>query len=67
VVYMEQLTSAIYLDPRPDVEHYLEVVDHLSAGALTPADSIRLIEQIARDYNGKARNWRRLLASSRLR
>jgi hypothetical protein len=62
VVYMEQLTSAIYLDQRPDVEHYLEVVDHLSGGALTPADSIRFIEQIARDYDGKAWNWRRLLA-----
>jgi len=27
VVYIEQLTSALYLDQRPDVEHYLEVVD----------------------------------------
>jgi transcriptional regulator with XRE-family HTH domain len=67
VVYMEQLTSAIYLDQRPDVEHYLEVVDHLSGWALTPADSIRFIEQIARDYDGKSRNWRRLLASLSLR
>ena len=24
---MEQLTSAIYLEQRPDVEHYLEVMD----------------------------------------
>jgi transcriptional regulator with XRE-family HTH domain len=48
VVYMEQLTSAVYLDQRPDVEHYLEVADQLSGEALTPADTTRFIEQI--DY-----------------
>jgi uncharacterized protein DUF5753 len=67
VVYTEQLTSAVYLDQRPDVERYLEVVGHLSGGALTPADSTRFIEQIVRDYNGKVWNWRRLLASLSLR
>lgn len=30
VVYMEQLASAVYLDQRPDVEHYLEVAGQLS-------------------------------------
>jgi transcriptional regulator with XRE-family HTH domain len=48
VVYTEQLTSAVYLDQRADVEHYLEVADQLSGEALTPADTIRFIEQI--DY-----------------
>ena len=48
VVYIEQLTSAVYLDQRRDVEHYLEVADQLSGEALTPADAIRFIEQI--DY-----------------
>lgn len=38
VVYIEQLTSAVYLDQRPDIEHYLEVVDLLSGEALTPAE-----------------------------
>jgi hypothetical protein len=47
VVYMEQLTSAVYLDQRPDVEHYLEVVDQLSGEALTPVDTISFIEQAA--------------------
>ena len=46
VVYIEQLTSAVYLDQRADVEHYLEVADQLSGEALTPADTIRFIEQI---------------------
>ncbi|MGH3277981.1 MAG: Scr1 family TA system antitoxin-like transcriptional regulator [Trebonia sp.] len=48
VVYIEQLTSAVYLDQRPDVEHYLKVADQLSGQALTPADTIRFIEQF--DY-----------------
>jgi transcriptional regulator with XRE-family HTH domain len=49
VVYIEQLTSALYLDQRRDVEHYLEVVDDLSSQALTPAATTRFIEQAARD------------------
>ena len=49
VVYIEQLTGAIYLDQRPDVEHYLEVVDELSGEALTPAETTRFIEQVARE------------------
>jgi transcriptional regulator with XRE-family HTH domain len=49
VVYMEQLTSAVYLDQREDVEHYLEVVDQLSGEALTPADTISFIEQVTRE------------------
>jgi transcriptional regulator with XRE-family HTH domain len=48
VVYIEQLTSALYLDQRPDVEHYLEVVDQLSGQALTPAETRGFIEQVAR-------------------
>ena len=49
VVYIEQLTSAIYLDQRSDVEHYLEVVDELSSATLTPAETTRFIEQVARE------------------
>jgi hypothetical protein len=47
VVYLEQLTSAFYLDQRSDVERYLEVVDEISSQALTPAETTRLIEQAA--------------------
>jgi transcriptional regulator with XRE-family HTH domain len=49
VVYIEYLTSAIYLEQRPDVEHYLGVMDRLSGLALTPAATISHIEQAARD------------------
>jgi hypothetical protein len=47
VVYAEQLTSALYLEQRSDVEHYLEVMDQLSGQALTPAATTRFIEQVA--------------------
>ena len=30
VVYIEQLTSALYLDKREDVDHYMEVMNNLS-------------------------------------
>jgi transcriptional regulator with XRE-family HTH domain len=46
IVYVEQLTSAIYLGQRPDVEHYLEVVDQLSGEALTPAATRDFIKQV---------------------
>src|SRR5579862_9228071 len=35
VVYLEQLTSALYLDKYEDVDHYMEVMNHLSTEALT--------------------------------
>jgi transcriptional regulator with XRE-family HTH domain len=49
VVYMEQLTSAVYLDQRSDVEHYLEVADQLSGEALTPAATAQFIEQVIKE------------------
>jgi transcriptional regulator with XRE-family HTH domain len=49
VVYIEQLTNAIYLDQRSEVELYLAVMDQLSGEALTPAASARFIEQVAKE------------------
>jgi transcriptional regulator with XRE-family HTH domain len=50
VVYIEQLTGAVYLEQRSDVEHYLEVMDQLSSNeALTPAATARFIEQAAKE------------------
>jgi hypothetical protein len=46
IVYIEQLTSALYLDKREDVDHYLEVMDSLGAKALTAAESLSLIAKI---------------------
>jgi transcriptional regulator with XRE-family HTH domain len=48
IVYIEQLTSALYLERRDEVDHYMEVMNRLSAEADTPADSARLLERIAK-------------------
>jgi transcriptional regulator with XRE-family HTH domain len=49
VVYLEQLTGAIYLDQRAEVERYLEVVNELSTEALTPDETTNFIHQVARE------------------
>jgi transcriptional regulator with XRE-family HTH domain len=49
VVYIEQLTSALYLDKREDVDHYMEVISNLSTAALTPARTTRFLNEITRE------------------
>jgi hypothetical protein len=49
VVYIEQLTSALYLDKREDVDHYLEVMNNLSAEALTPAQTAQFLADIIKE------------------
>ena len=49
IVYIEQLTSALHMDDREDVDHYLEVMDRLSAEALTPDASVRFLKEIIRE------------------
>jgi transcriptional regulator with XRE-family HTH domain len=49
VVYLEQLTSALYLDKHEDVDHYMEVMNHLSTEALTPVESTRFITDMSRE------------------
>jgi hypothetical protein len=49
VVYIEQLTSALYLERRTHVDHYMEVMNHLGAEALTPAATAQYIKEIIRD------------------
>jgi transcriptional regulator with XRE-family HTH domain len=39
IVYMEQLTSAVYLDKRAEVELYRMAMDRIAEAALTPAES----------------------------
>jgi transcriptional regulator with XRE-family HTH domain len=47
VVYIEQLTSALYLDRRAEVDHYLEVMNRLCAEAMTPPQTLRFLGEIA--------------------
>jgi hypothetical protein len=49
VVYIEQLTSALYLDKREDVDHYLEVMNLLSTEALTPAQTAQFLAEIIKE------------------
>jgi hypothetical protein len=49
VAYIEQLTSALYLERRNDVDHYMEVMNRLSAEALTPAGTTRFLKEIIRE------------------
>jgi hypothetical protein len=46
VVYLEQLTSAVYLEKRTDIDHYTHVMDRLSAQAEPPENTATLLEQI---------------------
>ena len=38
VVYLEQLTSAVYLDRRSDLQTYLTIMDAISVQAATPGE-----------------------------
>jgi transcriptional regulator with XRE-family HTH domain len=46
IVYIEQLTSALYLDTRDDVDRYMEIMNHLTTQALTPARTARFLTEI---------------------
>lgn len=46
IVYLEQLTSALYLDKRDDVEHYVSVMDRLAVQAAPPDRTADLISRI---------------------
>ena len=46
VVYLEQLTSALYLDKPEVVDSYLKVMERICMEAATPADSIDVITTI---------------------
>lgn len=47
IVYLEQLTSALYLDREQDLEMYRQVMDRLSVQAETPDRSRRMLQEEA--------------------
>jgi transcriptional regulator with XRE-family HTH domain len=49
VVYIELLTTALYLEKREEVDHYMEVINHLSTQALTPDRTTRFLNEITRE------------------
>jgi transcriptional regulator with XRE-family HTH domain len=46
VVYLEQLTSALYLDKPDAVDSYLRVMERICMEAATPADSMRILTDL---------------------
>lgn len=51
IIYIEQLTSAIYLDKREDVDHYAAAMERLCVEADPPARTQDLLHQILRDLD----------------
>ncbi|WP_424528804.1 helix-turn-helix domain-containing protein [Sphaerisporangium viridialbum] len=49
VVYMEQLTSALYLDKREETDPYMKVMDRLCVEASTVAESRRFLETFLKE------------------
>ena len=49
VVYLEQLTSALYLDKRDDVDQYLQVMERLSVDSQTPGASVELLSDMLKE------------------
>ena len=49
LVYLEQLSSSLYLDKTEDVQHYREIMDRLSVQAKTPAETIRFLDSTLKE------------------
>jgi hypothetical protein len=47
IVYIEQLTSAVYLDKQTDVVHYRAAMDRIAGAAACPAESAALLTRLA--------------------
>ena len=51
IVYLEQLTSAVYLDKPGEVRRYRTAMDRVAAAAATPADSRALLTALAQQLS----------------
>jgi hypothetical protein len=51
VVYVEQLTGAIYLDKREDVEDYATAMERLCVEAEPPGNTARLLEKVLYEFS----------------
>ena len=50
VVYLEQLTSALYLDKREDVDHYLAVMERLCLEAEPAASTAEVLSKVLKEF-----------------
>ncbi len=46
IVYLEQLTSSLYLEKQDDIDNYMSVMDRLSAEADPPRESTAFLKQL---------------------
>ena len=51
VVYLEQLTSALYLDKPSEVDSYLEVMEQLCLQAEPAGNTVKMLNQILADIS----------------
>ncbi|ASW54890.1 helix-turn-helix transcriptional regulator [Plantactinospora sp. KBS50] len=51
VVYIEQLTSALYLDKRDDIDHYAAAIERVCVEAEPPERTTEILEGVLRDYD----------------
>lgn len=49
VVYLEQLSGAVYLDKRDDVDNYTAVMDRLCVVAEPRIDTVAFLEQVIKE------------------
>lgn len=49
VVFLEQLTSALYLDKPEVVDNYLMVMERLCVAAVTPAQSLKMLREMIKE------------------
>jgi hypothetical protein len=45
-VYLEHLTSALYLNKREEVDRYLHVMDNISTRAASPDETVDILHKI---------------------
>lgn len=55
IVYIEQLTSALYLEKREDVDTYLESMERLAVEADSPDRSRERFHEISQDFTARTR------------
>jgi transcriptional regulator with XRE-family HTH domain len=54
IVYLEQLTSSLYLEKREEVENYMVVMDRLCASAEPPARTVEFLERLLKRFEAEA-------------
>jgi transcriptional regulator with XRE-family HTH domain len=55
VIYIEQLTSALYLDKREDVDHYFAAMERLCVEARPPDATAEFLKRILADFEAAER------------